>query len=193
MDSGVARKLSSGGPTELIYNAVARQEIGAEWPVLLPGAKAIVFRTRRANQPPGDFQIVGMKLPGGEPKVLIRGVYARYSPTGHLLVATADGKLIAVPFDADELKVTGSPVGLLEGLGVEGSGFSVNLALSRRREVVAVLDGAGSEIQSAENDVETVGQDVRLNFTHRCALVTSEMRRIIQPSSQPHTDISPRG
>ena len=142
VDSGVARKLSSGGPTELIYNAVARQEIGAEWPVLLPGAKAIVFRTRRANQPPGDFQIVGMKLPGGEPKVLIRGVYARYSPTGHLLVATADGKLIAVPFDADELKVTGSPVGLLEGLGVEGSGFSVNLALSENGTLVYTTGGA---------------------------------------------------
>jgi serine/threonine-protein kinase len=142
VDSGVARKRASGGPTETIYNAVARSEVGAEWPVLLPGAKAIVFRTRRANQAPVDYQIVAMKLPNGEPKVLMRGVFARYSPTGHLLVASSDGKLIAVPFDPDKLEATGSPMGLLEGLGVEGSGFSVNLDLSETGTLVYTTGGA---------------------------------------------------
>ncbi|HET9275886.1 MAG TPA: protein kinase, partial [Gemmatimonadales bacterium] len=131
VDSGIARMPSAGGRTELIYNALARSEIGAEWPVLLPGASGIVFRTRRGNQAASDFQIVAMKLPVGEPKVLMRGVFARYSPTGHLLVATSDGKLIAAPFDPDKLEVTGSPVGLLEGLGVEVNGFAVNLDLSQ--------------------------------------------------------------
>jgi serine/threonine-protein kinase len=141
-DSGIIRLPSSGGPVELIYNALGRQEVGAEWPVLLPGGKALVFRTRRGNQAAADFQIVAMKLPHGEPKVLMRGVFARYSPTGHLLVATSDGKLIAVPFDPDELEVTGSPMGLLEGLGVEGSGFSVNLALSENGTLVYTTGGA---------------------------------------------------
>ena len=142
VDSGVARMRSSGGATELLYNALQRKEVGAEWPVLLPGAGGIVFRTRRANQAPSDYQIVAMKLPGGEPKVLMRGVYARYSPTGHLLVATAEGKLVAVPFDPDELEVTGSPMGLLEGLGVEGSGFAVNLGLSENGTLVYTTGGA---------------------------------------------------
>ncbi|HEX6670017.1 MAG TPA: protein kinase, partial [Gemmatimonadales bacterium] len=142
VDSGVARMKSSGGPPELIYNAIKRNEVGAEWPVLLPRASGIVFRTRRANQAATDFQIVAMKLPAGEPKVLMRGVYARYSPTGHLLVATADGKLLAVPFDPDELEVTGSPIGLLEGIGVEGSGFSINLGLSDNGTLVYTTGGA---------------------------------------------------
>jgi eukaryotic-like serine/threonine-protein kinase len=97
---------------------------------VLPGAKGLLFRTRRANQGPGDFQIVALPLPSGEPHVLMRGVYARYSPTGHLLVVTAEGKLVAAPFDPDKLVLTGPPVGILEGLGVEVGGFSTNLALS---------------------------------------------------------------
>jgi Tol biopolymer transport system component/tRNA A-37 threonylcarbamoyl transferase component Bud32 len=141
-DSGIIRMRSSGGPAELIYNALKRKEVGAEWPVLLPGARGIVFRTRRVNQSPTDFQVVAMKLPKGEPKVLMRGVYARYSPTGHLLVATAEGKLLAAPFDPDKLEVTGSPMGVLEGIGVEASGFSVNLALSENGTLVYTTGGA---------------------------------------------------
>src|SRR6185312_17354517 len=60
---------------------------------------------------------------------ITRGVYARYAPSGHLLVATADGKLIAIPFDPKKLELTGPPVALLEGLGVRAGGFNVDLAL----------------------------------------------------------------
>jgi serine/threonine-protein kinase len=142
VDSGVARIRETGGPTEIVYNALKRNEVGAEWPVLLPGARGIVFRTRRVNQSATDFQIVGMKLPDGEPKVLTRGVFARYSPTGHLLVATADGKIIALPFDPEKMQTTGSPMGLIEGIGVEGSGFAINLDLSETGTLVYTTGGA---------------------------------------------------
>jgi serine/threonine-protein kinase len=142
VDSGIARLPQAGGPIEVIYNMLKRNEVGAEWPALLPGARALLFRTRRANESATDFRIVVMPLPKGEPKVLMRGVYARYSPTGHLLVATADGKLVAVPFDAGKLEVTGSPMGLLEGIGVEGTGFSINLALSENGTLVYTTGGA---------------------------------------------------
>jgi Tol biopolymer transport system component len=74
--------------------------------------------------------------------VLMRGVYARYSPTGHLLVASADGKLVAVPFNPDKLEITGSPIRLLEGIGIEGSGFSINLGLSENGTLVYTTGGA---------------------------------------------------
>ena len=109
---------------------------------MLPGGKGLLFRTRRANQATGDFQIVAMKLPKGEPKVLTRGVFARYSPTGHLLVVTADGKLVAMPFDPDKLALTGPPVGLLEGIGVEAGGFYIDLALSPSGTLVYTTGGA---------------------------------------------------
>jgi eukaryotic-like serine/threonine-protein kinase len=142
VDSGIARMRATGGPVEPVYNFFAHKESGAEWPVVLPGAKGLLFRTRRANQGVGDFQIVAMALPQGEPHVLMRGVYARYSPTGHLLVVTGDGKLVGVPFDLDKLALSGPPVGLLEGIGVEVGGFSTNLALSNTGTLVYTTGGA---------------------------------------------------
>jgi serine/threonine-protein kinase len=141
-DSGLLRIRAVGGPRESIYNVGAHKETGAEWPVVLPGAKGLLFRTRRANQGAGDFQIVVMPLPSGEPHVLMRGVYARYSPTGHLLVVTAEGKLVAAPFDPDKLALTGPPVGILEGIGVEVGGFSTNLALSATGTLVYTTGAA---------------------------------------------------
>ena len=82
-----------------------------------------------------------MKLPRGPAHVLTRGVYARYSPTGHLLVVTSDGKLVAIPFDPDKLALTGAPMALMEGVGVRGGGFNVDLVLSGNGTLVYTTGG----------------------------------------------------
>ena len=68
--------------------------------------------------------------PRGEARSLVRGVYALYAPTGHLLVVTADGKLIAIPFDPKKLELTGAPIALIEGIGVRNGGFNIDLTLA---------------------------------------------------------------
>jgi hypothetical protein len=79
-----------------------------------------------------DFEIMAAPLPGPnrEAHSLVKGVFATYAPTGHLLVVTADGKLIAIPFDPKKLQLTGAPVALLEGVGVRGGGFNIDLSLA---------------------------------------------------------------
>ena len=63
----------------------------------------------------------------GAHDVLIQGVFARYAASGHLVYVTADGTLLAAPFDQDALQLTGPPVALAEGVAeavptvVEGS------------------------------------------------------------------------
>jgi len=141
-DSGISRVRDTGGPLEMVYSIAANKQAGAEWPVVLPGAKGLVFRTRQPNQATTDFNIVGMSLPHGAPHILTRGVLARYSPTGHLLVLTADGKLIGMPFDAGKVAVTGPPVGLLEGIGIEVGGFSANVQLSNTGTLVYTTGAA---------------------------------------------------
>jgi serine/threonine-protein kinase len=140
-DSGISRIRATGGPLEMVYSARAHKEVGAEFPVVLPGAKGLLFRTRRANQAVTDFTIVAMALPHGEPHVLTRGVLARYSPTGHLLVLTSEGKLIGIPFDPGKLAVTGPPVGLLEGIGIEVGGFAATVQLSNTGTLVYTTGG----------------------------------------------------
>ncbi|MEO6055425.1 MAG: protein kinase [Gemmatimonadales bacterium] len=131
VDSGVARMRAAGGAIEPIYTvAPTRKEIATEWVHVLPGATGLLFRLRHAGQGPADFEIMAMPLPHGTAHSLVRGIYARYSPTGHLLVVTADGKLIAIPFDAKKLELTGAPVALIEGIGVRAGGFNIDLALA---------------------------------------------------------------
>jgi hypothetical protein len=74
--------------------------------------------------------------------VLTRGVFARYAPSGHLLVVTADGKLIAIPFDPAKLALTGAPIALLEGVGIRNGGFNIDLALSKTGTLVYTTGGA---------------------------------------------------
>ena len=58
---------------------------------VLPGAGGILFRLRHVGQGPADFEIMVQPLPHGQARSLVRGVYATYSTTGHLLVVTSEG------------------------------------------------------------------------------------------------------
>jgi len=131
VDSGVARMRATGGEIEPVYTIKPdRKEIATEWVHVLPGATGVLFRLRHVGQGPADFEIMASPLPRGEARSLVRGVYALYAPTGHLLVVTADGKLIAIPFDPKKLELTGAPIALIEGVGVRNGGFNVDLTLA---------------------------------------------------------------
>ncbi|CAN5836214.1 hypothetical protein BH24GEM1_BH24GEM1_30060 [soil metagenome] len=131
VDSGVARMRPTGGAPELVHRIdLAVNEVGAEWPFALPDGKGLLVRTRRAGQAAADFDIVAVAGPGAPRHVLTHGIYARYA-AGHLLVVTAEGKLVAIPLDTGKLELSGAPVALLEGIGVRNGGFNVDLSLSR--------------------------------------------------------------
>jgi serine/threonine-protein kinase len=143
IDSGIGRVRATGGTAEPVFKlSQERKEIGSEWPVVLPHASGLVFRVRRSGQGPGDFDIMAMKLPNGTPKVLLRGVYARYAESGHLLVVTSDGKLLAVPFDPDKVTLTGPPMALVEGIGVRAGAFAIDLVVSSTGTLVYTTGGS---------------------------------------------------
>jgi Protein kinase domain/WD40-like Beta Propeller Repeat len=83
-------------------------------PEFLPDAETLLL-----TQLTGDWesaQIVARRLDTGEQHVLVKGgASARYLPTGHL-VYLQRGVLMAVPFDARRLQLTGPPVAMLEGV-----------------------------------------------------------------------------
>jgi serine/threonine-protein kinase len=137
VDSGVARLRPTGaGTPELVHKIDQdKNEVGAEWPFALPGGKGILVRTRRAGQGAADYDIVAVKGPGAPRHVLTHGIYARYA-AGRLFVVTADGKLIAIPFDTDKLELNGAPTALLDGIGVRTAGFNVDFSLSHTGTLV---------------------------------------------------------
>jgi Tol biopolymer transport system component len=133
VDSGIARMPATGGDIEPIYTIVPeKKEIATEWVHVLPGATGVLFRLRHVGQALQDFEIMAAPLPPkrGQGHTLVRGAYATYAPTGHLLVVTSDGKLIAIPFDPKKLEITGAPIALLEGIGVRAGGFNMDLTLA---------------------------------------------------------------
>ena len=65
----------------------------------------------------------------------IKGTFARYAATGHL-VFSRNGSLMAAPFDLSRLAVTGPPVPILEGVLMHAPSGAAQFAFSRNGSLV---------------------------------------------------------
>ena len=109
---------ASGGAPQVL----AEKQPFYSWPEILPGGKAVLVSS--------DVGISIIPLETGEEKVLLdRGNNPRYISTGHLVYAR-DGRLEAVPFDLDNLKVTGSPAPVLDQVRMEATWGATHCAIS---------------------------------------------------------------
>ena len=82
------------------------------YPQWLPGDTAVLF----TNVTAGGTRIEMVDVKNGERSVIHEGgFYGRYVPTGHVLFVDGDA-VFAMPFDADRLERTGSPMPVLEGV-----------------------------------------------------------------------------
>ena len=123
---GMWRVPESGGDQEEL-TTLAAEERGHAWPDALPNGKGILF-TVLSSEPP---QVAVLSLETGEIRRLFEGNVARYARSGHIVYTSTDPavSLLAVPFDADRLQVTGPSRPIMEGLLRAGTGWS-DFALS---------------------------------------------------------------
>jgi hypothetical protein len=84
-----------------------------------------------------------LDLSTGKHRILLRGIFARYARSGHLVYVTADGALMAVAFDQSRMEITGPPVALGEGVGVRTGGGAADLALSANGTLWYAAGGVG--------------------------------------------------
>ena len=87
---------------------------------VLPGGEVAVF----TNWGTPD-RIEAMRLSTGERKVLTPGVKPYVTPLGHLVFASLDGEILAAPFDADNMELTGAAVPLVEGVFVAPGSYPI--------------------------------------------------------------------
>ena len=81
-------------------------------------------------------QLAVLDLDTGDVRRLgVAGVHPRYVSTGHVVYASQDASLRALPFDLASLEVTGSPVPLFEGIKVQPVG-SANFDISDNGRLV---------------------------------------------------------
>src|SRR5260370_3703913 len=99
----------AGGPLQPLTR-LAAGEVSHRWPEFLPGGKAFLFAASTSSFNWTNSQVAVQTLGTGERRNLIPGAtHPRYASSGHLVYAQA-GILMAVPFDAQRLAVTGAAV-----------------------------------------------------------------------------------
>ena len=173
---GILRVSENGGEPQVIVQMEAGEQ--AHGPQLLPGGEWLLFTLLSGSSSWNAASIVAQPLSGGERTLLVAGgTDGRYVPTGHI-VYSLDGNLFAVPFDVDNIEVTGGSVSIVEGVqqatGLTGAG---QYAFSGRGELVYMPGGsARSAFQLAW--VDRGGQVERLPF---------------EPRSSADLDLSPDG
>jgi len=107
------QQVSDAGGVAQPLTRLEKGMIGHRWPEILPGGNAVLFDDGSA----AGSSVVRVQLIGtGEQRDLIqRGTQPRYALSGHL-VYVQGGNLMAVPFDAQRLEVTGAAVPVVEGV-----------------------------------------------------------------------------
>ncbi|HJS46347.1 MAG TPA: hypothetical protein VJ773_00005, partial [Gemmatimonadales bacterium] len=139
----LVRLSEAGGPLEPVTRLDSSAgETSHLLPDVLPNGKGVLFTIARGDSfattvlAPERWDIAVLDLATLRHEVLLRGLEARFAPGGHLVYVTADGVLHAVRFDAERMRVEGSPVVVAEGLVVRGGG--VDLALSGAGDLLYV-------------------------------------------------------
>ena len=106
-----------GPPRRLTELDAARHEVVHSRPMVLPGARLVLFASLTSE--PGAERIESVPIGGGQRSVVVeRATTPVWSPTGHLLFAR-DGAVLAVPFDPDSATVRGAAVPVMRSGAVE--------------------------------------------------------------------------
>jgi serine/threonine-protein kinase len=109
---GLKRISAAGGPVEDLMDESFMESHGffaAVLPVVLPGGRSVLF-TCAPSLLLEDFQVAALSLESGQVKFLVEEAFCyRYLPTGHIIYGQA-GAMMAAPFDADTLEITGPSV-----------------------------------------------------------------------------------
>jgi Tol biopolymer transport system component len=111
----VIQEVPDSGGTPQLLTRREKGEVSHRWPEFLPGGKAVLFAASANTSSWPNAQVAVQSLGAGERRNLIRGMYPRYAPSGHLIYAQG-GSLMAVPFDSKRLEVTGTAVPVMEGV-----------------------------------------------------------------------------
>jgi len=113
--AGILRVPASGGTPQQVVKLRSVQ-VPTTWPQFLPDGKHFLFyKVATPNEEPGTY---ADSLDGGAPVLILRGGSAAvYAPPGYLLFVR-DGTLMAQPFNAGKLLLSGDAIPIAENIGV---------------------------------------------------------------------------
>lgn len=117
--SGLMQVPAAGGaPVPLTAPDTANGETSHRWPQVLPGGTEVLFTSWSGDL--ATAQAAVLDLTTGLIHRLGPGIGARYSTSGHIVFATADGRLLARPFNPATRQETGDTIEVLSGVRLDG-------------------------------------------------------------------------
>jgi hypothetical protein len=148
-DGGLFTVPDGGGePAQLTTPDAALGEQRHLWPFAIPGTSAVLFVVHGGGLTPanaGQLAVLDRKS-GRIVRLKVNGVSPHYAPSGHIVYATADGSITAVPFDVSRLEITGNPVPIVQGVAVKASGAAdFDLANDGRLVYATGSSGVGGD------------------------------------------------
>jgi eukaryotic-like serine/threonine-protein kinase len=150
--SALFRVPASGGTPQPLTER--KDERSHRWPELLPGNRVLLYTIAKGGSW-DDAQIIGLRLDTGERRVVIDGGTApRYLPTGHL-VYVHGGALMAVPFDAPRMQVTGTAVPIVQGILMEARDGAAQFSVSQNGTLAYIP----SNVSSTDRRIVWVDRD----------------------------------
>ena len=139
---GVPTRVSDGGGVPVALVDSTNRDLRGTGYSVLPGGRAMLWR-QCAYRYACDGDLAVLDLASGTSKVLVPGASRGwYLSSGHLVYATREGALFAVTFDLASLKVTSSPVAVLDGIQLIGARFQPAVTLSASGSLAYVPGGA---------------------------------------------------
>jgi serine/threonine-protein kinase len=149
------QEVSDGGGSSQLLTRLEKGDVSQRWPEFLPGGNAVLFAAGPTVINFTYAQVAVQSIGKGERRNLIQGAtHPRYAHSGHLVYAQR-GTLMAVPFDAQRLEVTGTAVPAAEGVLQSASTGAAQYSLSATGSLVYVSGG----VQSAQRRLVWVGRN----------------------------------
>jgi serine/threonine-protein kinase len=124
--AGLARVTSAGGPVvPLTHVDTSQKELSHEWPHVLADGKTVLFTIWYGTVEQSKLAAVSL-VDGKVTRLGVTGANALGVVEGQLVFISADGVIMAVPFDAGRLRATGSAIPVENGVRTETGGASDN-------------------------------------------------------------------
>ena len=116
---GLFRISSTLAPTPVTTPDESQKEIAHEWPQFLPDGRHFLYVARAGHPDQDGIVYVGSLESSDRVRLFKADSQAVYAPPG-VLVYLRGSTLVAQPFDADALRVTGEPVRIAERVDRDG-------------------------------------------------------------------------
>ena len=158
---------AGGVPKDFAAPDVKKKEALYAWPELLPGGKAFLFSIATNKNTFDESHVALFSLETGTYRTVVeQGFRAQYVPTGHI-VYMLGSNLMAVPFDARRLEVTGPAVPLVENVRGRTNTGEFGFAVSSTGFLVYAPGGAGGGNQRGLVWVDRQGHEEPINVPLR--------------------------